>query len=141
MGTGGIIDLVNDDEKIIAEVKNKHNTLSGGQLAGLYKTLERLVTPKTSVYKDFTAYYVTVIPKRKKRIDEPFTPSDKDIGSKCYSNQLIRKIDGASFYSLVTGNKHALRDLYIVLPQVIESIGYHIDSPELLTEYFDKAFD
>ncbi len=30
MHTGGVIDLISHDTKIIAEVKNKYNTVSGG---------------------------------------------------------------------------------------------------------------
>ncbi|HFA48203.1 MAG TPA: Eco47II family restriction endonuclease, partial [Bacteroidetes bacterium] len=75
LGTGNIVDLVSDKNKIIAEVKNKYNTISGGKLSDLYKSLERLVMPKSSKYKGFTAYYVAIIPKNKNRYDKPFTPS------------------------------------------------------------------
>lgn len=51
MGKGMIIDLVNANKMIIAEVKNKHNTISGGDLFNLYDSLERLVMPKLSGYK------------------------------------------------------------------------------------------
>jgi hypothetical protein len=122
MGKGNIIDLYSADKKIIAEVKNKYNTISGGKLADLYWSLEDAVTKKTSIYKRFTAYYVSIIPNKPERFDELFTPSDKEKGQKCPDNDLIREIDGASFYSLVTNEKNALENLYDVLPVVINEI-------------------
>ncbi|MCK8538313.1 Eco47II family restriction endonuclease [Yersinia ruckeri] len=139
-GAGGIVDVVNMEKKILAEVKNKYNTLSGGQLAGLYESLESVIAPKTSHYKDFTAYYVTIIPKNNKRFDKPFTPSNKNKGTRCPENPLIRMIDGPSFYTLVTGRQNALQELYHAIPIVAKKLGYDIDSPEVLTEYFNKAF-
>ena len=52
----------------------------------------------------------------------PFTPSDKEKGELCTLNELIRVIDGASFYELVTGREHALKELHVVLPSVIEKV-------------------
>lgn len=122
MHTGKIIDLLNTNAQVIAEVKNKHNTISGGKLSDLYWSMESAVMDKTSIYKKYTAYHVAIIPKKKKPYNEPFTPSDKKKGSKCPSNPLIRQIDGASFYELVTGDKNALKDLFNVLPSVIAEI-------------------
>ncbi len=120
---GNIIDLVNTKTKVIAEIKNKHNTKTGGDLVTVYKVLEDFVMPKNSKYKGFTGYYVTIIPKRPKRFNIEFTPSDKAVGAKCTSNKLIRHIDGASFYELVTGEQNALRDLFTALPDVIQDIS------------------
>ena len=141
--TGSVVDLVNHEKKIIAEIKNKYNTISGGKLSELYYSLENLVMPKASVYKDYTAYYVTVIPKKPVRKDEPFTPSDKEKGARCAENNLIRKIDGSSFYHLVTGNQNALQELYKSLPTVIESVkgnNYQLKDIQILNSYFSDAF-
>lgn len=122
LGTGGVVDLVCHDRKIIAEVKNKHNTVTGGKLVDQYKSLERLVTPKTSLYKGYTAYFVNIIPRKPARFDITFEPSDKEKGMKCAKNEQIRIIDGASFYTLVTGRENAITELYDALPKVIEDI-------------------
>jgi len=143
MDTGSVIDLVNEHEKIIAEVKNKYNTISGGQLSKLYYTLEDQVMPKVSKYKGYTAYYAAIIPRKAIRSNQPFMPSDKDKGAKCAENSLIREIDGASFYELVTGDAGALEDLYDILPTVIEDViggNYQLQDKVLLKEYFSKAF-
>ncbi len=144
LGKGNIVDLVNQNSQIIAEVKNKYNTVSGGKLAELYSSLEGLVMPKTSAYKGYVAYYVTVIPKKPERHNICFTPSDKDKGEKCRSNELIRAIDGASFYELVTGHKNALAEVYAVLPVVISSLmkEHHFskEDKDALKTYFNIAF-
>ncbi|MDN4165628.1 Eco47II family restriction endonuclease [Cytophagales bacterium LB-30] len=143
MKTGSVIDLVNHERKIIVELKNKHNTISGGRLADVYKTFEDLVMPKSSHYKGYTSYYVAIIPKTKRRYDKTFTPSDKTKGSKCSENELIREIDGASFYQLVTGQKYALKELYLALPKVIAQItGKTLSDSDRqgLIGFFDEAF-
>lgn len=140
---GNIIDILSEEKKIIAEIKNKYNTISGGKLADLYYSLDKQISPKTSIYKGYTAYYVAIIPKKGERYDKPFTPSDKEKGEKCPINEHIREIDGASFYSLVTGYENALEDLFDVLPQVIKlcsSGKYQIRDKEKLKHFFNLAY-
>jgi hypothetical protein len=122
-GKGSIVDLVNTKEKVIAEVKNKFNTVSGGRLADSYISLESAVMNKTSIYKNYTAYFVHIIPDKPTRYNKLFTPSNKEKGQKCPENDLIRQIDGASFYTLVTGEINALQNLFAALPLVISEIS------------------
>lgn len=143
MKVGNVIDLVSHERKIIAEVKNKYNTISGGKLADLYYSLEKLISPKASIYKGYDAYYVSIIPKKAIRINKPFTPSDKEKGEKCPTNEHIREIDGAAFYSLVSGEEFALKNLYDVLPEVISECTngkYQIKDKAKLIEFFNAAF-
>ncbi|MEI9786326.1 Eco47II family restriction endonuclease [Moellerella wisconsensis] len=148
LGTGGIVDLINREKKIIAESKNKFNTVTGGNLAAMYKSLDDQISPKHSQFKGFTAYFVNIIPKKPIRYNEPFIPSDKGTGTKCPVNPLIRSIDGASFYHIVTGRSNALKELHEALPKVIEAV-YHqfygqkdfvIPDVELFMSYFTEAY-
>ncbi len=143
LSVGGVIDLQCEKKKVIAEVKNKHNTISGGKLKDLYFELQSLVEPKTSIYKGYTSYYVSIIPKNTIKFNTEFTPSNKETGTKCPGNSHIRKIDGASFYELVTGDKNALFDLFNILPQVIKDCSDKIievgDFGSIL-EYFTAAW-
>ncbi|MBX2961019.1 MAG: Eco47II family restriction endonuclease [Cyclobacteriaceae bacterium] len=143
MKKGQVIDLVSSEKKIIAEIKNKYNTISGGKLSDLYYSLNNLVMPKSSIYKNFTAYYVAIIPKSPDRYDKPFTPSNKDKGEKCAANENIREIDGASFYTLVTGDPNGLENLFDVLPDVIKICSdnkYIIKDKRKLKAFFSTAF-
>jgi len=144
MKVGNVIDLFSERNKVIAEVKNKYNTISGGKLSDLYNTIDGLISPKTSIYKGYTAYYVAIIPKKPERFNKPFTPSDKEKGEKCPVNEHIREIDGASFYSLVTGSESALEDLFDVLPDVIFECSegkYQISDKSKLKDFFNLAFN
>lgn len=120
MGTGNIVDLVNEDLKIVAEVKNKHNTTKGSDKVAIYKELDDLVMPKASLYKDYTAYFVEIIPKKPERYIDFFTPSDRKKGARCEANPKIKMIDGASFYAMVTGQDDALEKIFKTLPVVIK---------------------
>lgn len=137
------VDLVCHEKKVIAEVKNKHNTVTGGKLADQYYSLERLVTPKTSQYKGYKSYFVTIIPKKPGRFDETFEPSNKDTGIKCPKNELIRIIDGASFHTIVTGVDNSLEQLFDCLPKVIEdTVGIKFSNSDQtdLKKFFGLAY-
>jgi len=135
MKVGNVIDLYSEPNKIVAEVKNKYNTISFGKLSDLYYSMDGLISPKASIYKGYTAYYVAVIPKKPGRYNKT--------GEKCPVNEHIREIDGASFYSLVTGSNTALEDLFDVLPEVINECSegeYQVKNRVKLKDFFDSAF-
>jgi len=147
------IDLVAADRAIVAEVKNKHNTVKKSDLKSVYDELEQAVMHKTSAFKGYTAYYVTIIPDKVKRFDKVFTPSNNETETKKTENKLIREIDGYSFYALVTGQEHALLELYRVIPQVLadlialpEFAKLNNANPQLLSAeenfslFFENAF-
>lgn len=147
MGKGSVVDLRNDNRKIIAEVKNKYNTVSGGDLSSKYNTLENLVMPKNSEYKGYTSYFVQIIPKYPERYNNCFTPSNKEKGTKCPENELIRVIDGASFYELVTGHTDALYELFQALPEIIEEVfnesfnqSISLNNKEEFNNFFKRAY-
>jgi hypothetical protein len=142
LGVGQLIDVVNPKEKIIAEIKNKHNTIKGADRIGLYKELDNLVMMKGHQYKDFTAYYVEIVPKKADRYNICFTPSDKSKGTKCPPNEKVRQIDGASFYALVTGIDNALEQIFEALPLVIKDCktDAKMAGAEKATEFFKSAY-
>ena len=146
--TGSVVDLKSDTHKIVAEVKNKYSTISGGKLSELYRSLDELVSPKSSVFKGFTAYYVTIIPRKCERRNVPFTPSDKSKGAPCAENPLIREIDGVSFYDMVFTESGALKQIFQYLPTVINKLAKQhselaaLSSADIkhLNDYFSQAF-
>ncbi|OYY74714.1 MAG: hypothetical protein B7Y40_03835 [Gammaproteobacteria bacterium 28-57-27] len=140
--TGVVVDLVCQECRILAEVKNKHNTLKASDQAWLYDKLRDLVRKKGQEYAGYTAYYVEIIPKRPERYNQPFTPSDNTTGTRKPSDELIRRIDGASFYALVTGQDDALEQLFHALPKAFTALGMSGAGvvPTLLADYFSAAF-
>ena len=137
-----MVDLVCHEHRIVAEVKNKHNTLKASDQAGLYDKLHDLVRKKGQEFAGYTAYYVEIIPKRPERYDLPFSPSDNTTGTRKSEDALIRRIDGASFYALATGHDDALRQLFHALPQAFATLGIASTStlPALLDDYYSAAF-
>ncbi|HRJ51901.1 MAG TPA: Eco47II family restriction endonuclease [Candidatus Thiothrix moscowensis] len=141
LGTGGVVDVVCPDRKIIAEIKNKHNTVKGSDKVKVYDLMERSVMTKGHQYKGFTGYYVEVIPKSTARYDKPFTPPDNQTGQPRAANELIRQIDGYKFYALATGVPDALGQLFAALPDVIENCSaYRFTDRTFASKFFQKAF-
>lgn len=143
LGIGGNMDLKSDEKRILAEVKNKYNTVTGGSLIDVYNNLEGLVMPNNSVYNGYTAYFVQIIPKKPIRYNLPFMPSNRKTSTKAHSNELIKVIDGASFYELATGEENALQNLFEVIPDVIEEITQRELSEEdrnTLSDFYKKAY-
>jgi len=116
LGTGKIIDVINEEKKIIAEIKNKFNTTKGNHKIAIYDDLRRMVTSKCPGY---TAFYVEIIPPNKKTYNKPFTPSDNKTGTRRTKYNKIRVIDGKSFYEIASGDPDGLKKIYKALPIVI----------------------
>ncbi len=139
--TGGSYDLKNVEKKIIAEVKNKYNTLSGGGLIALYHTLESHLDYGLR-NQGYTAYHVVIVPKTPRPMNQPFTPSENSRPAR--SREDLRKIDGRSFYELATGDPDALKKLYHILPtvlaEIIDTSRDNIICSESFNELFDRAY-
>lgn len=139
LGTGSVIDLVNKEKKIIAEIKNKFNTTKGNHKVAIYDDLKQQIE---SEYKNYTGYYVAILTK--KRFEKQFTPSDNRTHSKREKNEKIKEIDGMTFYELATGEKNAIKQLYQSIPFIIAEITNNdknkIIKDPLFEELFSKAF-
>ena len=137
----GAIDLVNHERKIIAEIKNKHNTVKASDNIGMYKKLQKRVMDKGQEYKGYTAYLVQVIPKHPQRYDRPLAVPDNTTGHPSAENELIREIDGYSFYALATGVDDALEKVFEVLPYVIAECCPNQFNPDSAKKYAQQYFD
>ncbi len=140
--TGGQFDVICQSRKIIAEIKNKHNTVKASDQIKTYEALDDLVNKKSSRFKDFTGYYVTIIPKKPDRFDEPFTPSDRTKGKKAAAQDNVRHVDGATFYEIATGHKNVLKEIFEAIPKVVERLNSEslTDKYAHALTFFNKAF-
>lgn len=138
---GGVVDLQNDVVKVIAEIKNKHNTTKGNHKKVIYDDLLSLLTSR---YQGYIGYYVEIVPKSRTPYDKPFTPSDNETQTRRPENKDIRVIDGRSFYGLVTGVPNALDQLYYAIPLVIADVlgrdPLQVANDPLYQELFKKAY-
>ena len=118
-------DLECSDQKIIAEIKNKHNTMNESNRQKVVDELDTAVRQKTG---SWVAYLVVVIPKKPKRY------------RKKLRNREVYEIDGASFYALATGSETALHDLYCAVEEIAASYNPNIRRDEIL-RYCKRALE
>ena len=118
IGGGGLVDIRCCEKKILAEVKNKHNTTKGNHKKVIYDDLSTALEK----HAGYTGYYVEILPKNGKTYNTPFIPPDNNASSKRSKRNDVRRIDGKSFYALLTGNDHALEELYHHLPILVTEI-------------------
>ena len=135
-GESGSYDVINDKIKIIAEIKNKYNTMNSSSQLSAYDKLANWIDYGKQGY---TAYVVDIIPKKPKPYCIPFTPSNRNVKRPTRKNLL--RIDGRSFYALATGKKNAIDQLYAVLPKVLENILKIDDSTLTNSSEFKQLFE
>lgn len=143
---GGVVDIICEKKKIVAEVKNKWNTTKGNHKNQIYDDLLMQIEARDG----YTGYYVEILSKNGLRYNKPFTPSDNRTKQRRPLNENIRVIDGRSFYDLLTGQKDALKEMYFLLPDLTfeilkESCGVTqnsdvIKTTKLFNELFDNVF-
>lgn len=139
LGIAGILDVCSSKKKILAEIKNKHNTMNSGSSVEVYNKLASMLSMPE--YRDYQGYCVKIIPKSKKGISiKEFAPSDSKNKGSCPKNPRILETDGRTFYSLVTDQENAIEMLFNSLPKVIESIrGKKLKEEEF--KKFKKVFN
>lgn len=125
---GNLIDIISHRHKIVAEVKNKHNTTKGNHKVQIYRDLAKAIEQ----YPGYTGYYVEILPNNSSSYDECFTPSDNQTKSRLPERNDIRRIDGRSFYAHLTGEPDAIDELYRELPILVS---------EILNEDFNTQFN
>ncbi len=130
-----LVDIVCHERKIIAEIKNKHNTVPAGNRHNVHEILLNVL----SKYRGYTCYFVEVLPQYAKSYDIVFTPSNRETGFKVAENDKIRQIDGKSFYALLTGKPNALEELYMILPGIVAEIIYEENRIKLSHERISKS--
>lgn len=153
LGVKGILDLESRNKKFVAEIKNKHNTTKGDHLVRVYDVIEEKLR---DMPEDTIGYYVSILPPNGKKYDKEFRPSDntKKIPENCTKeekedfienvkrrplNPRIREIDGQSFYTKITENPNALRELYLMLPPLIAEVLSE-ESPDKTTKFEYQDF-
>lgn len=139
-GAGGSYDVRNKELKVIAEIKNKHNTMNARSALSVYDSLSRhLDYSEDNITK---AYLVEIIPKQAKAYEVPFAPSER--GTSRPTRKDIMRIDGASFYNIAAGEDDALRKLYEALPVVLGDIlgvsASELTKSTTFTELFDRVY-
>ena len=100
-------DIKNDSKRMLAEIKNKHNTLNATNRQQVIDDLDTAVKQERG---DWTAYLVLIIPKKPER----YEVREKGKSRKIYET------DGASFYTKITGEHDAIHDLFSATLTVLQ---------------------
>ncbi|HEY5593254.1 MAG TPA: Eco47II family restriction endonuclease [Paludibacter sp.] len=104
-------DIKANDDTLFADIKNKHNTMNSSSAEALFQKL----SVYANTYKKSKCYWVQILAK--KSFEEQWV---SDINGKEYSHSRVFKISGDRFYALLSGEKHALLQLYKALPLAID---------------------
>ena len=95
-------DLECAEKRILAEIKNKHNTMNSGNRKQAISDLDTAVRQKRGAW---TGYLVIIVPKKPMRYE-----------TRAISNRRpVFEIDGASFYHKAADDPNALHDLFDIL--------------------------
>ena len=97
-------DLISDQRRLLAEVKNKHNTMNSSNRRQVEDDLKAALRQRES---GWTAYLAIIIPKNPERYRTELAPN-------------LFEVDGASFYEIVSEQDDALHD---VLDYLCDELG------------------
>jgi len=120
-------------EYLFADLKNKHNTVTGTHLYNLYVKIESFISDKDNA----KSYYVQVITSNGKTKDDtenwklsmkkdPLTnkkfldENGKNISKVVKDNPNVYLVSIDRFYEILTGDKNAFADLCSILPKAID---------------------
>ncbi|WP_215044933.1 Eco47II family restriction endonuclease [Tenacibaculum dicentrarchi] len=110
----GGYDIENPKEKILVEMKNKHNTMNSSSSAKTYMKMQgKLIEDNEN-----KCYLVEIIAKNSQNIPWVVTID----GEKQKPIENIRRISIDKFYEIVTKDKLAFQKLCAVLPTVIKDV-------------------
>jgi len=115
------VDFICEEKKIVAEIKNKHNTINASSKAGVFDEIK--IELSKSVRKDYKGYLVTIIPRNNKNYETQLMTTAKQ-GSTWYRkpDENIMTINGEKFFEKITGKKHMVKSLYNRIPGILLNI-------------------
>ncbi|MCG8207881.1 Eco47II family restriction endonuclease [Tenacibaculum finnmarkense] len=140
-------DIQNINEKILVEMKNKHNTMNSSSSAKTYMKMQGKIIEDSET----KCYLVEIIAKNSQNIPWIVTID----GEKQKPIENIRRISIDKFYEIVTNDKLAFQKLCTTLPVVIKDVVNDIKtrskkntvfaeldnlSPDLLTSIYLLSF-
>ena len=108
-------------KKIIAEIKNKHNSTNQDSKAGSFDKLKHELSKKNR--EDFTAYFVTILPKNIKDYETQFiTTKNKTKSQYREPDEKILTTNAELFYEKISETKNVLKSIYQRIPEIIIKI-------------------
>ena len=106
-------DLINEEEKIYVEMKNKHNTMNSSSSQKTYIKMQGMLLQNAQN----RCFLVEVIAKNSQN-----TPWKISLDGNSHEHEYIRRVSIDKFYELVTGERNAFKNLCEVLPLVLDDV-------------------
>ena len=122
-------DIINDQEKIFVEVKNKHNTMNSSSSQKTYMRMQH----KINIEPSSQCFLVEVIAKNSQNI-----PWIVSLDSEQISDERIRRVSIDKFYEIVTGEKEAFKNLCEKLPIVIDDVIKSLEDEIMQNSVFEE---
>ncbi|MCK4442316.1 MAG: Eco47II family restriction endonuclease [Sulfurovaceae bacterium] len=122
-------DIVNEEDKIYVEMKNKHNTMNSKSSSATYMMMQNKILSDSEA----TCMLVEIIAKNSQNIKWSVTVNKNKM-----SNERIRRVSIDKFYEIVTGEKEAFKKLVETLPKVMNDVLEDIQRNHIENSVFDE---
>ena len=123
---GNGIDLRSDDGKLVAEIKNKHNTVKGENLPDIFKKLQNMVKEDSNDVEK--AYFVRIIDSTSRHNKWSLTSKGQ-----LYEDEAVFITSGDRFYEEITGRPNAFSELCSILPRAFNDYLDSLSDEEKIT--------
>jgi hypothetical protein len=122
-------DIVNEEEKIYVEMKNKHNTMNSSSSQKTYARMQNTILHDTQA----KCYLVEIIAKHSQNIKWAVS-----MDSTPMSHENIRRVSLDKFYEITTGEAEAFKNLCEKLPMVIEDVIDDMEGETMESTVFEE---
>lgn len=122
-------DVINDEQKIYVEMKNKHNTMNSSSSQKTYMRMQATLAKQP----DATCMLVEVIATKSQNI--PWVVS---LDGERFVDERIRRVSIDQFYGLVTGEQTAFKQLCEVLPVIITDVVANMRQKNSVNTVFEE---
>lgn len=132
-GKKGGFDVLNEDQHIFVEIKNKHNTMNAASASDTYVKMQSKLLHDDKA----TCMLVEVISNRSQNSTWVVTINQNGRKQR-YSHDRIRKVSMDKFYELVFKDKNAFFKLCKALPEILDDVITDDESIKLHNSVYDE---
>ena len=122
-------DVINQEQHIFAEVKNKHNTMNSNSAKNIY------IKMQSQVLADDHATCMLVEAISKKTQNQKWTIT---IDKRKFSHEHIRRVSMDKFYGIVFGDEYAFSKLCKALPDILDDVIIDLQCGTIQTSVYDE---
>ena len=122
-------DLINKEEKIYVEMKNKHNTMNSSSSQKTYIKMQGMLLKNAQN----RCFLVEVIAKNSQN-----SPWKISLDGQSHEHEYIRRVSIDKFYEIVTGEVDAFKNLCQVLPLALDDVVKSKSSETIENTVFDE---